>query len=211
MKVSLVVLSTGKAAGQAIPIPTAQFIIGRDPQCNLRPGSAMISKRHCAILVKNEQVFLRDFGSTNGTFLNDVQVQGEVPVKDGDVLKAGPLLFKVAIVGTPAPSTPTPPPAPPQPKKSNIMDDDAAAMLLDVDEDGAVSVPVVAGETEEASVPGGSTVTEMPAVNMEELAKQASAKPAESKPAEPKKKPPAGAAQDAAKALLEKLRQGRRK
>ena len=59
----------------------------------------MISKRHCAVLVKNEQVFLRDFDSTNGTFVNDQQVKGEVPLNNGDVLKVGPLSFKVVIEG----------------------------------------------------------------------------------------------------------------
>src|SRR5471030_2836178 len=97
MKISLMVLSAGKAAGKALPINAAQFIIGRDPQCNLRPASAMISKRHCAVLVKGGQVLLRDFDSTNGTFVNDEQIKGEVPLKDGDVLRLGPLSFKVVI------------------------------------------------------------------------------------------------------------------
>ena len=37
MKFSLVVLNAGKAAGQVIPIPLAQFIIGRDPGPGARP------------------------------------------------------------------------------------------------------------------------------------------------------------------------------
>src|SRR5450631_881662 len=123
MKISLMVLSAGKAAGKALPINAAQFIIGRDPQCNLRPASAMISKRHCAILVKGGQVLLRDFESTNGTFVNDEQIKGEVPLKDGDVLRLGPLSFKVVIEGMPAPSKPTPPP---KPKGAELSDEDAA-------------------------------------------------------------------------------------
>src|SRR5947209_20011582 len=99
MKMSLVVMTAGKTAGQSIPIPSAQFIIGRDPQCNLRPGSAMISKRHCALLMKNNRAFLRDFDSTNGTFLNNQPVKGEVPLNDGDILKVVPLEFKVASEG----------------------------------------------------------------------------------------------------------------
>src|SRR5437870_6113256 len=112
MKISLMVLSAGSAAGKALPVNVMQFIIGRDPQCNLRPASAMISKRHCAVLVKAGEVFLRDFESTNGTFVNDEQVKGEVPLKDGDVLKVGPLSFKVVIEGVAAPVKPTPPPKP---------------------------------------------------------------------------------------------------
>ena len=75
MKLSLVVVNAGKASGQTIPIKISRFVIGRDPDCNLRPASAMISKKHCAVLVKNGKVTLRDFDSTNGTFLNDHQVR----------------------------------------------------------------------------------------------------------------------------------------
>src|SRR5437879_3655123 len=96
MKLSLVVMTAGKSKGQAIPINLPQFIIGRDPQCNLRPASAVISKRHCALLVKDGKVCVRDFDSTNGTFVNDVPVKGEASQND-DVLKLGPLEFKVVI------------------------------------------------------------------------------------------------------------------
>ena len=47
MKLSLLVLTPGKMEGKSIPITIPQFVIGRDPQCNLRPASALISKRHC--------------------------------------------------------------------------------------------------------------------------------------------------------------------
>src|ERR1700692_4244742 len=104
MKISLMVLSAGSAAGKALPITTAQFLIGRDPECHLRPASAMISKRHCALFVKKGRVFLRDFDSTNGTLVNDEPVKGEIPLKDGDILKVGPLSFQVVIENKPTPA-----------------------------------------------------------------------------------------------------------
>jgi len=113
MKLSLVVLTPGKSEGKLIPITLAQFVIGRDPQCHLRPASAAISKRHCAFLVREGKVFVRDFGSTNGTSVNDAPVKGEVEVKNDDKVKVGPLLFGVKIeVSAPAPvNRPTPAPA----------------------------------------------------------------------------------------------------
>src|SRR4051812_2979685 len=65
MKVSLVVAS-GVHQGKAIPIAVPQFLIGRDPQCHLRPASQAVSKQHCAVVVRDGQVYLKDFGSTNG-------------------------------------------------------------------------------------------------------------------------------------------------
>jgi predicted component of type VI protein secretion system len=44
-----------------------------------------------------QQVFVRDFESINGTFVNNEQVKGEVELHDGDRLKMGPLLFEVKI------------------------------------------------------------------------------------------------------------------
>src|SRR3954462_10006145 len=97
MKLSLVVMTEGKQRGKVIPVTLAQFLIGRDPQCHLRPASPVISKRHCALLVRDQKAFLRDFDSTNGPFLNDEPVKGEVELHDGDQLKCGPLTFRVQL------------------------------------------------------------------------------------------------------------------
>lgn len=158
MKLSLVVLTPGKSEGKAIPITLAQFLIGRDPQCNLRPASPMISKRHCAILVHNGKVFVRDFDSTNGTFINDEQVKQERQLNHGDVLKVGPLEFRVQLEGVPVPvnkPTPTPPPAKVAQALSN--DDDAAALLLALQDDAPASSSV--GSDDE--VPGGTTLMDV--------------------------------------------------
>lgn len=101
MKISLVV-TQGTQQGKAIPISKAEFIIGRDAQCHLRPASQHVSKKHCAIRVKGDKVFLEDFGSTNGTFINDQPVKGEREVRDGDRLKIGPLDFLLKLEGAQA-------------------------------------------------------------------------------------------------------------
>jgi predicted component of type VI protein secretion system len=109
MKLSLVVLTTGKMEGKTLEIKIPQFVIGRDADCNLRPASPLISKRHCAVLQREERVFVQDFGSTNGTHVNDVLVEGEVELKDGDVLKIGPIQFAIRLEATmPAAAKPTP-------------------------------------------------------------------------------------------------------
>src|SRR5262245_9498265 len=97
MKVSLVVKSPGKMENKSISVPGSQFLIGRDPQCQLRPSSPLISNRHCALLVRGEKLFIRDLVSTNGTSVNDKQIQGEVELKNGDKITVGPLLFSVLV------------------------------------------------------------------------------------------------------------------
>jgi predicted component of type VI protein secretion system len=199
MKLSLIVMTEGKSAGKAIPITLSQFLIGRDPQCNLRPASAMISKRHCAVLVKGGKVFVRDFDSTNGTFINNDRVQGERELKHDDVLKVGPLDFRVALsMATPTPvNKPTPVPA-----KANgpQEEEDVAAMLLSLQDDS----PAGNAAAKPEDVPAGSTVMDiMPGVPPEtkEEVKTDERTPAK-KPEQPKPAPANTSL--AAKAILEK-------
>ncbi len=110
MKLSLVVLTPGPNEGKVLEIKLSQFVVGRDPQCHLRPASPMISKRHCAVLQREGKAFIRDFGSTNGTFVNDEPVKGELELHPGDHLKIGPLLFEVRIEASAPVNRPTPPP-----------------------------------------------------------------------------------------------------
>ena len=113
MKLSLVVLAAGKQEGKVIEIKVPNFVIGRDPQCQLRPASPMISKRHCALIQKDGKVYLKDFGSTNGSFVNDKQVTNAVEVKNGDKLKIGPLFFEARIEAGASVQQPTPAPVDP--------------------------------------------------------------------------------------------------
>ncbi len=109
MKVNLVVIASGPNNGRLIPVAGAKFVIGRDPSCQLRPASPSISKQHCAFHIRDGKVWVEDFGSTNGTILNDVPVPvGERQAMDGDRIKVGPLEFRLQIIPTPTPADGTP-------------------------------------------------------------------------------------------------------
>jgi predicted component of type VI protein secretion system len=234
MKLSLVVLTEGKQQGKVLNIPLAQFLIGRDPQCHLRPASALISKRHCALIQRDGKAYIRDFDSTNGTLLNDQPVKGEVELHHDDQLKVGPLLFAVRLEASPPVNRPTPAPptkaaatlssaatktvrepkpeaatanATPPPKTApkpepapaggNGAEDDIAALLLSLDDDGT-------GNQQAAEVPEGSTVMDVPAPVKEDDPAGSTAKMQTGKPGEKDKKKPDGNTANAAKSILEK-------
>jgi predicted component of type VI protein secretion system len=90
-------VTSGKNAGKEIPIRGRKFLIGRAEDCNLRPGSELISRHHCAILIEEGYAGVRDFGSKNGTFVNDERIVGERELKPGDRLTIGQLHFEVQI------------------------------------------------------------------------------------------------------------------
>jgi predicted component of type VI protein secretion system len=96
MKVSLVV-AKGKRAGKVLPISDPQFVIGRHKECQLRASGSTISQHHCALLIRGGQVFVRDFDSTNGTFVNQQRVQGERELVPNDLLQLGQLAFHIRI------------------------------------------------------------------------------------------------------------------
>jgi predicted component of type VI protein secretion system len=200
MKLELVVLSPGKMQGKSIPVTLNQFLVGRDPQCHLRPASAMISKRHCAIMIRDEQAFVRDFGSTNGTAVNGEAIQGERELHNEDLLKVGPLEFRVHMEAT-APVSTLPPPRPAQTGASD--DEAAAAVLLSLQDDSGDSPDGSAVDSD--GVPTGSTV-------METMTPQdGTPAPGNGKAAPDKAKVASGNTSSAAKEILEKyMRRPRR-
>jgi pSer/pThr/pTyr-binding forkhead associated (FHA) protein len=108
MKLNLVVLTAGKKKGMNIPIKSAEFLIGRGPGCHLRPKSSIFSDRHCVLVKQGEQVFIRDLGSSNGTYVNQKAVQGDVELHDRDRLRVGFLSFQVQIEPEAIPEPPAP-------------------------------------------------------------------------------------------------------
>ena len=96
MRVKLKV-TKGAGAGKEIPVPVKKFFIGRGDDCHLRPKSEAISRHHCAIVSTDKQVAVRDFGSKNGTFVNDKRIENASILNAGDKLSIGPLHFEVLI------------------------------------------------------------------------------------------------------------------
>ncbi len=113
MEIHLKVL-VGRHAGQVIRISAPKFLIGRAEDCQLRPHSEMVSRHHCALIIEGDYAEVRDFGSKNGTFVNEERVLPARELKSGDVLRIGPLKFEVALVSRAA--------APRKPKVSSVRE-----------------------------------------------------------------------------------------
>jgi pSer/pThr/pTyr-binding forkhead associated (FHA) protein len=90
-------LLTGRSAGQEIKVKSGKFLIGRAEDCHLRPHSDLVSRHHCAILQQQGICVIHDFGSKNGTLINDERVVGQHELRNGDRLKIGNLDFEVQL------------------------------------------------------------------------------------------------------------------
>jgi predicted component of type VI protein secretion system len=68
---------SGPYFGKVIPIH-GRLEIGRGPECGLVLDEPEMSRRHAMIEVSTHEIYLRDLGSANGTFVNGVQVRDAV-------------------------------------------------------------------------------------------------------------------------------------
>src|SRR5882757_3830402 len=62
--------------------------VGRDPDGEICIIHPTISTLHCELALTNDGVYVRDCGSTNGTFLNDERIM-EVWLDPGQTLRLG--------------------------------------------------------------------------------------------------------------------------
>ncbi len=79
----------------SIIIDTESFVIGRRPGVNMQVSSVRVSGRHAEILRVGDHLFIRDLGSTNGTFVNRRRVRQPTPIGDGDHIEIADLEFRL--------------------------------------------------------------------------------------------------------------------
>jgi pilus assembly protein CpaF len=76
--------------------------IGRDAECDLKLSGWRVSGRHSELFVSNDQGFIRDLGSTNGTIVNGKPVTTHGPLKATDKIQIGSYLLTAIWAGEPA-------------------------------------------------------------------------------------------------------------
>jgi len=82
-------------SGDAMPLPEGDLIVGRDVGLGLSlVGESTVSRKHAQLTRSGSTVILKDFGSTNGTFVNGVQIQGEKQLQIGDSVQFGSVRFR---------------------------------------------------------------------------------------------------------------------
>jgi len=101
--IAKLIVASGKNAGRSIAIKRNKLLIGRAEQCDVRPLSEDVSRRHCAVTVGPAEVWVEDLGSRNGTYVNNVRIAERTRVADGDLIKVGSLELRVSCT-VPAPA-----------------------------------------------------------------------------------------------------------
>lgn len=111
--------------------------VGRSDACELVLGSTRVSRRHLHIGragKSDDELVVTDLGSSGGTFVNGLRVEGRSQVPDAAVVEAGPFLLEVFVDAEP-PEGARPWPhtggnvAPAVPERAPLADDAEAISL----------------------------------------------------------------------------------
>src|SRR5258708_3501837 len=92
MSVQLVPIKAGSAP--PVPITRPVILIGRHPECDSRPGSPQVSRRHCCLAMAYDRLVIRDLGSRNGVMVNG-KVVDEARLSPGDEVAIAHFLYRL--------------------------------------------------------------------------------------------------------------------
>jgi len=98
MSVELII-AQGSNRGTAAAIHPGYYLVGRHKECQIRPKSRSVSRRHC-LLLRNEDGFgALDLKSTRGTYVNGQRIESHQwrVLKDADEIRFGKVAFTVSI------------------------------------------------------------------------------------------------------------------
>jgi two-component system, cell cycle response regulator len=90
----VLIYPTGPDMGRKFTLEGGALLIGRGADCDIVVDMDSVSRRHAQIERRGAVVLISDQGSTNGTYVNELQVAAERALCDGDQVKVGNAIFK---------------------------------------------------------------------------------------------------------------------
>ena len=68
--------------------------IGRTPPADVVLADSEVSRSHCLVALDGDDLVVSDLGSTNGTYVDGVRIEGMVPLPIGSILQIGKRSFQ---------------------------------------------------------------------------------------------------------------------
>jgi RNA polymerase sigma factor (sigma-70 family) len=85
---------SGPSLGCRYDLANKPLILGRGDDCKIRMLDHSVSRKHAKIEPAPEGYYVQDLQSTNGTFVNDRQIDGPSLLQDGDYLRVGNCIYR---------------------------------------------------------------------------------------------------------------------
>ncbi len=159
--ITKLIVASGKSAGRSIAIKKNTLLIGRAEECDVRPLSEDVSRRHAAVHVGPADVWVEDLGSRNGTFVNGAKITAKTKVVSGDLIRVGALELTVSC------SDPVSTGGEDQDVSKWLMADDAPAGIFDTTQslrattDGPIGTTVLtAADADSSSIHAAASASE---------------------------------------------------
>ena len=99
-KAAYIAITAGPRKGAQFSIHGEKMLIGREPPVDLLVEDKAASRRHAQVYRKNAKWYLKDLGSTNGTYLDGPLRGSERILWDGDVFRIGEWEFTFSDVAS---------------------------------------------------------------------------------------------------------------
>ncbi len=85
----LAVMSPVNGTGESFAL-AGELTIGRSSDCTVPlPSDNFVSQVHARVFLRENEYWVEDLGSTNGTLMNGRKLSGPAPVRRGDRLQVG--------------------------------------------------------------------------------------------------------------------------
>jgi len=73
-----------------------EIIIGRSPSCDFRISDETVSSKHARLFFNLNQWWVEDYGSSNGSFLNEINLSTAAVLTQGDQLRLGKIRINIS-------------------------------------------------------------------------------------------------------------------
>lgn len=77
--------------GWRLPLRAGETILGREGEGVVALPSPSVSRQHAAVVIEGAAARLRDLGSKNGTFVDEIRVERPTALRDGAQVRLGTL------------------------------------------------------------------------------------------------------------------------
>ncbi|MCO4754220.1 MAG: GGDEF domain-containing protein [Bacteriovoracaceae bacterium] len=84
----------GELNGTIFDLNDGETVVGRNPDCSIPLDFNGISRKHFKAVMNAGVCKVQDLGSSNGTYVNNAKIEGEVVVNKGDMVKLGSIALK---------------------------------------------------------------------------------------------------------------------